>query len=667
MTRLFKYSFVLCLFLLSCRQHTINLRTAQYDTVVKKPPAGARLCGPGQRYVTAKLPDVGIDRDEEPVAQAIIDYLITDPRVDLVATYDDESYEVYSARGFVRFRRFCTPENQVVFQVLETKKSNPIAKQNPSVYRTLDEMLQAGTNPHGFSDKSHPRCDYQGPDDPRMQFLSPDTATYPFAYSRLSSVFDSPNSPDLLLSYAPYAGAGSESGHYGELNVADSRGLLIMRGAGVKPGKYAGVARLRDVAPTVARLLNFSPLPGNKMLQGQDGQELAKLLTGEPVERVLVINLSGMSNLAFQHLLETKPERFSVYTNLIQTGAHVADGLIAPFPSKEWPAHFTLATGADVGHHGILDNVFFLRQLQHSMVVKGDHLLADQIMAPAGQVETIFEGLRRNRPGSADRMLSAAFGLLATRGADRATLTDIGEDELAGGQLDPAKTALSPILPLDKYFCDEELRGVFKLEQLTGFRLAKLLEEADSPRPILIVWSLVSYLMTAHKFGPYSSCAGLAAWYQAQIIEQMLELMRINKLLDRTAVILLSDHGMRGVDHQRSGNVVEQLRGLGFVVKGSAQHLLYLPMIKIESKVDGALTAGEEASIQLTCRDSDTNAPVAKARLLVLAPGGGELETITDEEGQATLSLVPEGEWVIIEVQHKKYNPGKVSLPVQKQ
>ena len=98
----------------------------------------------------------GLDRHQEESGNRAIAALLTDdvvgPQVDLVLTWRagsdggaggaddraDGAYEVWSARGMVRFRRLVDDGGALRFEVLEVLGENPIADQDPLALATID-------------------------------------------------------------------------------------------------------------------------------------------------------------------------------------------------------------------------------------------------------------------------------------------------------------------------------------------------------------------------------------------------------------------------------------------------------------------------------------------------------------------------------------------------
>jgi hypothetical protein len=89
----------------------------------------------------------GLDRNQFESGDRAILALLKDTRAadetDLVATFRDGAYEVWSRRGMVRFKRYAHPGGALGFTVVEQIGENPIANQDPFAIASIDEELQA--------------------------------------------------------------------------------------------------------------------------------------------------------------------------------------------------------------------------------------------------------------------------------------------------------------------------------------------------------------------------------------------------------------------------------------------------------------------------------------------------------------------------------------------
>jgi len=240
-----------------------------------------------------RLKDQGLDPEQEESGNRAILALLSDPEVadqmDLVATYrrgegEGGAYEVWAARGMVRFRRFCGDDGSLAFQVVEQIGENPIGCQDPHALRTVAEEKEAA-RASGFD-----------PKDPARRFIAPEQQSYPFAYERLAQLFDSPNAPDLVISPRDWC-CGVQPGTHGGLQVRQARGPLWFSGPGLRAGRFELAARSVDIAPTCLAALDFPLIDGadatgrtsgergvapDVLLARQDGRVLREILDPRP-------------------------------------------------------------------------------------------------------------------------------------------------------------------------------------------------------------------------------------------------------------------------------------------------------------------------------------------------------------------------------------------------
>src|SRR3989304_4670199 len=236
----------------------------------------------------------GLDANQEESGNRPIAALLTDPvrgsQTDLVITYRDGpdgqgAYEVWAARGMIRFQRFYDEGGACAYRVIERMREDPIGNQDPTALATLAQELEAGA-----------KSGYSGTD-PAQAFVEPEQLSYPLAMERIAQLFDSPNAPDIVISPRSYA-FGRQPGQHGALDVVQSRAPLVLSGPGVKPGVTDAVCAQGDGAR-----------------KGQAGRPRGEILDldgrGEPrrrPERVYIMLLDGLSNTELQERLEKDAE-----------------------------------------------------------------------------------------------------------------------------------------------------------------------------------------------------------------------------------------------------------------------------------------------------------------------------------------------------------------------
>ncbi len=155
-------------------------------------------------------------------------------QVNLVITYRDGAYEVWSRRGMVRFRRLANGD-EIAYEAVERLGEDPLASEDPTLLASLDEEVRVS-----------------GTTDPNGCFFEPEHVSYPFAHERIAALFDSPNAPDLVVTPRTYT-FGIQPGQHGSLDVVQSRAPLAFVGPGVRPGRYSEVPRQVDVATSTTR------------------------------------------------------------------------------------------------------------------------------------------------------------------------------------------------------------------------------------------------------------------------------------------------------------------------------------------------------------------------------------------------------------------------------
>src|SRR6185437_5831058 len=258
----------------------------------------------------------GLDPNQEESGNRAIFELLTseDGRAwtDFVATCRQGSdgiyaYEAWAARGMVRWVRRYAEGGGYRYDIVETQGENPLQHQDARALATFAEETAAGS----------------APSDPQHSYV--EEVTYPYAYERLSQLFDSPNAPDLVVNPKSYT-FGRQPGQHGGLDVIQSRSPLIFSGPGVHRGSTIdSEARQIDIAPTIARILGFPLIDGMDItgrtssergtdadvyLRRQDGHVLTGISDGSAAkpERVYILLLDGQSHTELTHRLAAEPD-----------------------------------------------------------------------------------------------------------------------------------------------------------------------------------------------------------------------------------------------------------------------------------------------------------------------------------------------------------------------
>ena len=101
----------------------------------------------GTLALPERLVGQGLDSNQEESGNRAIHLLLTHPvvgeQVDFVATYRDGAYEVWSARGMVRFQRSYADDGGFEYNIIETAGENPIENQDTRAVSSLEDALEA--------------------------------------------------------------------------------------------------------------------------------------------------------------------------------------------------------------------------------------------------------------------------------------------------------------------------------------------------------------------------------------------------------------------------------------------------------------------------------------------------------------------------------------------
>lgn len=590
----------------------------------------------------------GLDHHQEESGNLAIHKLLTtaDGRAwtDFVATARQArdgnwSYEAWALRGMVRWVRSYGPRGYE-YEVVEVLGENPLERQDYRALSTLAEELAAGGNP----------------DDIQRAFVEPAALTYPYAYERISQLFDSPNAPDLVVNPKSYA-YGRQPGQHGALDVVQSRSPLVFSGPGVRRAvRIDAEAKQVDIAPTIARLMGFPLIDGRDQtgrtssergvapdvyLERQDGRVLEEVrdpISGRP-ERVYILLLDGQSHPELGHRLEADPDSIPNLRRLIANGSMLEYGSIANFPSITWPSHNAIGTGAWCGHHDIVNPSYYLRETHETVSPQGQQFDTARFLGPG--VETLYEAFHRvygewdGRSGA----FTASINEPCTRGADHASL----ERRLVGdrGQLIAlTKETEHEINP--RWFNELEEEGHRLQGQIDNRALAQarqLFLDTSHPAPVFVYHEFSQPDSAAHDYGPHHEGAREALDETDVRIGHVLRTLEEQGLFDSTLFVVTTDHGMATQDVTLRANParIPQREGMAAV---TTEPLIYLRDVHVD-----VIVQRDGRTAQVTVLDNDAGPsgekpPVAGAEILVSDHRDGRVARVfTDPNGVAGISI----------------------------
>jgi hypothetical protein len=603
--------------------------------------AGNQAVGP------ERLEGQGLDHNQEESGNLAIHKLLAsdDGRActDFVATFrrgadGAGAYEAWALRGMVRWVREYA-HGGFTYRVTEVLGENPLGNQDPRALSTLAEEFAAG----------------RSTGDPQTAFIEPDQLTYPYAYERISQLFDSPNAPDLAVNPKSYA-YGHQPGQHGALDVVQSRSPLVFSGPGMRRGVIHALPRQIDIAPTIAKAMGFPLIDGmdstgrtsgeravapDVYLHRQDGEPIAEVFdeSGARPERVYLLLLDGQSHTELLHRLETEPEAVPNLRRLIDRGGLLRWGSITNFPSITWPSHNAIGTGSWCGHHDIVNPTYYMRRERMTISPQGQQFDTAQCLSPA--VETLFEAFHRVS-GKWDGLAGAFTASIiepCTRGADHATL----ERRLIGerGQLIALTQETDhQINPRWKEELQEQGHRMMGEIDNRGLAQARQLFLDDThAKPIFVFHEFSQPDAAAHDYGPHHEGARAALDETDLRIGHILRLLDEQGQFESTLFVITTDHGMATTDVVLNGNParIPERAGMAAV---TTEPLVYLRDIDVTIEV-----APDGRTARVTVLDNDLDLagehpPVAGADVLVADHRDGRVaHTRTDANGIAGFAI----------------------------
>ncbi|MEZ5372239.1 MAG: alkaline phosphatase family protein [Microthrixaceae bacterium] len=474
-------------------------------------------------------------------------------RVELaVWSPEPDTYRAAAVDGTVTFRR-ARADDRWAYDVTGVTGRNPLADQ------ATDRFLGI----------AHER---------RHRFPLRTDNSYPHAYDSIAQFFDGVHAPDLLATHTGAHQVDGNIGQHGSLGAVQGRAPLIMAGCGLAPlGRADRSVRMVDLAPTLAALLGVEPHPSgvgptgqprsDALLARQDGDVQHDLLNGETPDHVLVILLDGCNaNLLHDVIHSGEAPHIA---SLAAAGTTMGRGLLASLPTATLANHTTALTGAHPGHSGILHHAWYDRgrdtevnlldfeQMFHS----SDHL--------DPRAETLFSAVKRTRP---DAFTSASFEFCDT-GADFSSFALVRSGVTAGlPDLDEVTHLTDdPALRSEKY------DFMSRVDHLSVTHTTDVWGRAHgNPLPALSWCSLSLTDEAAHEVGPHAPAARAAVRDSDARVGDLLAAVDASGARERSAVVVLADHGMEESNPAVSDDWTPELQAADVPYREVGGGLIYL-------------------------------------------------------------------------------------------
>ena len=466
--------------------------------------------------------------------------VLTDPsmtgEVDTVLRRVDGGYRAASSRGSVDFRR----GDDGAIEVLTTTDVNPLANEAFDHRTTVADELHDPWAPLG------------------------DHAT-PYAMDSVAQYFDSPHAPDLTILHAPTHRFHGNAGEHGSLAAIQARAPFVAAGPGiVARGVIDEHLRAVDVAPTLAALLGCAPVDGHDglgnpragvRLKIQDGDERRELLDPDVRPDHVVAFLWDGCNPQALHEAAARGDAPRV-AHLIERGTSYRHGVLSSLPTATLANHMTQNTGVHPGRSGVLHNTWWDRGREEvvdlldlrQMLDARDHLRAD--------IETIHEALHRCEPDAR----SVATYEYGDRGADWSSYARMANGE-QGAPLSEERRRRHRTeeffreVPDYRNFSLYDAHSVGDAEWIWSGALGGL------PRFSWFTLNLTD--RAGHVGGPHSEMGRAAIRDTDARMGDVIDAIDGAGVLDRTAIVMLADHGMQQTAEGEPVDLSEPLREAG--------------------------------------------------------------------------------------------------------
>jgi hypothetical protein len=482
---------------------------------------------------------------------------LTDPeladRVEMVVRPDGEdTYRAAAVDGSVTFRRRAV-DGRHHFEVVAVEGRDPLADQSTD---------------HLVGHETERSCAHPGRSE----------NAYPHAFDSIAQFFDAPHAPDLVATHTASHMSDGHLGQHGSLGAVQARAPFIAAGAGVRSlGRIDRSTRVVDVAPTIAALLHLDPHPEGRgptgerrsdaLLARQDGEPLEAVLDGARADHVVVLLLDGC-NANLLHDVIDAGEAPNLAA-LAARGTDLLHGSYASLPTATLANHTPAVTGAHPGHSGVLHNTWVDRgdRSVPDLLAFDQMFWAMQHLSP--DVETLFEAVRRCRH---DAFTTATFEF-CDRGASWSSFGQVRDG--GGGDLPPTVD----VRHLDQPSADssDAYRFMSRVDHLSLVHtLGAWSGSEGNPLPTLSWCGLAVTDEAGHESGPHGNLARAAVRDSDARVGEVVEAVERAGALERTAFVVIADHGMEQADPGVDRTWSDELASVGVPHRDVGGGLIYL-------------------------------------------------------------------------------------------
>jgi phosphonoacetate hydrolase len=367
----------------------------------------------------------------------------------------------------------------------------------------------------------------------------------PYAYDSLSQLFDDPKVPDALAVPAAGFPFHGNAGNHGALTSVQSRGICIAAGAGFSgEGWIAQHGRTIDITPTVLAAMFDMQEAHN---DARDGSSISALTdpTSKRAKHAVVVVFDGCNvNLLDDVIAKGQA---SAVASLLARGTGLRHGIVSSFPTVTLPNHAAAFTGRHPGHNGVIHNEFLALDGRHINLLELEEMMHTCQWLREG-TETIHEAVHRLLP---DAFTTSIFEYI-DRGADWSSFDQnrAGEQTRFPKEAHVASTASTEGWNHENVEAMRTYRFMTRLDEWVVNVAETQWDEAQSGHPLPTL-QVVNFNVTdsaGHAVGPHFPMARAAIIDSDRRLQRVIDAITRAGVLNDTAIMLISDHGMEQCD-----------------------------------------------------------------------------------------------------------------------
>jgi len=479
-------------------------------------------------------------------ALAVLTNADLEPVVDMVLLARDGAYEAHTHHGSVRFSRA-----QESFTELEVDGQHPLADQSTDKFASLGAERES---------------------------CYPDRANnaYPGGYEQVAQLFDHPSAPDLCVIHSAahnWEDQGGHRGEHGSIGIVQARAPFVLAGPGIRnDGVVERSARLVDVAPTVLELLGVAPSANGNHLANQDGEVRRDVLSESTRPEHVAMFLFDGTNPMVLYDMAARGEAPNV-ARLIEMGTAYGHGAFAGLPTVTLANHTSILTGQLPGHHGILHNAWFDRQRGEQIITNSNANWPWAMNHLHAGVESIHSAIHRHEPDA----FTASINEPCDVDANFSTFEFLRAGEMPPLPKNPAElphTTERFVRPSKDYSWSSTVDHM-GVEQAVGI-LSGHYRDVAYPKPRFMFTNFTLTDAAMHEGGPYSEIAAAAVRDSDARMGEIIKAIERAGMFDKTAFVLVADHGMEETNPRVRGDWSAPLRDAGLTFRDEGYGFLYL-------------------------------------------------------------------------------------------